>query len=155
MTVLRPDREAIAAEAPDRIDGGGASPLRQRRSNVNRDVAIGDRSVRLQVLALEVGVDRHLEGAASADRRDEVDRDDAAPASGKLDRFIRQIQFHRFTQPTSVTNSSSELDQELVGRSAENEKQEHHRPHQQVPGLHGAENTRQPSSPRIVRTTRH
>ncbi len=51
----------------------------QVRGHMNLHPVLANNSVRREVLALEVRVDRHVKlGAASTDRRDEVDRSDAA-----------------------------------------------------------------------------
>jgi len=55
---------------------------------------MGQPLIRRQVLAVRVGVDRHLSGLASADRRYEIQGDHAALLAGQLQSGIRDTYFH-------------------------------------------------------------
>lgn len=64
-----------------------------------------DGPVGREILALEIGVDRHLQGAASGDGWDEVDRDDAALAAGKVDRLVGEGDLHVYdASPVTAGN---------------------------------------------------
>ena len=62
------------------------------------DVVDGQLLVRAEVFAFEIGVDRHLQSAASTDRRDEVDRHNPALLTSEPDGFGSDIKVHTITK---------------------------------------------------------
>lgn len=58
------------------------------------DVVDGQLLVRAEVFAFEIGVDRHLQCAASTDRRDEVDGHDPAFFTDEVDSFRGDVKVH-------------------------------------------------------------
>ena len=79
MSVIRDHIEAPPEEEAVDVHLHAASPLREHRRHQQLDAVQLLRLVLRQILALEVGVDRHLDRAASAYRRDEI-QSRAAPA---------------------------------------------------------------------------
>ena len=75
VTVIGRDRESTPEEEEAlRIDAHRARPLQQRGRDVDRQIVVADGFVAGEILALEVGVDRHIEDAPSAERANEIER---------------------------------------------------------------------------------
>ena len=73
-----PDEELLGIE----VDVFG--PLEKRGGDENLHVVLLDGAIGGEVLAFEVGVDRHLWAAVSGEGRDEIERHDAAAAAGEV-----------------------------------------------------------------------
>lgn len=95
MAMLDVDQKAVPEqERPLRIDPHALRPHAQARCDVDRQSAVVEPRVSREVLALEVGVDRHLEPTASANRRDEVQRDHSAALAREVHGSLSQFEFH-------------------------------------------------------------
>jgi hypothetical protein len=66
--------ERSAKERASYIDRDGLGPALERVGYVYRHALVLDWRVRLKVLSLEVGVDRHLRASVSGERRNEIER---------------------------------------------------------------------------------
>ena len=89
VLMLREDLERLPDEKLLHVQMHRPRPLDQFRRDEDLDAAMIDCDVGSQVLALEVGVDRHLSLAASSERWDEVERHRPAALLRKLQRFRR------------------------------------------------------------------
>ena len=96
MAVIRQHIEPFPEQEPAHLNLNPARPLREHRRHEEFDPLDLRRLVLRQVLALEVGVDRHLDVAASANRRDEIQRRTATAVADQINRRGRKIDFHRF-----------------------------------------------------------
>lgn len=96
MAVIRHHIEPLPEQEPADLNLNPARPLRKHRRHEEFDPLDLRRLILRQVLALQVGVDRHLDVAASANRRDEVQRRAATPRADQINRRGRKIDFHRF-----------------------------------------------------------
>ncbi len=109
MLVVCQDFELLPEQA--RLDGHGGTigPGRQGWRNVEFDVVHGQLLVRAEVFAFEIGVDRHLQRAASTDGRDEVDGHDPALLTNELDGFRGDIKVHTIanTRQSRITPGGS------------------------------------------------
>jgi hypothetical protein len=73
---------------------------------VNLHAVLTHYPVRGQILAFEMHVDRHVMfGAASTDRRDEINRRHAATFLDQVERLIGYKQFHDLSKHVYSTNS--------------------------------------------------
>ena len=73
VSVLRRDLERLPDQELLDVQVHRLRPLHQLGRDEDRDARVIDAAIRRQVLALEVGVDRHLGFAVSSERRDEVE----------------------------------------------------------------------------------
>lgn len=128
--------ELLSPETTHRVHCCRLRPLHKGGGDVNDHVFLLDGLVDRQVLTLEIGVDRHLEGAPSTDGRNEIDRHHPAAFAGEVQGTIRQVQVHGLIEPRSGASCSSKLKKELVRRGAEDHEQQDHRPHQEISRLH-------------------
>ncbi len=94
MFVVGQDFELLSEQARLDCHGGTVSPGGEGRRNVEFDTVDGQLLVRAEVLAFEIGVDRHLQCAASTDWRDEVDRHDPALLTDEVDSFRGDVEVH-------------------------------------------------------------
>ncbi len=78
--IIELDYKPLAQSALD-IDSHGSRQANQLRGHQNLEVTMSHVAIRSQVLALCIGVDRHLGNLASTDRRDEVNSHDPATFS--------------------------------------------------------------------------
>ena len=69
-------------------------PLDQLRRDEDFDVVLLDGLIRREVFAFEVGVDRHLCGAVSGERRNEVKRHNSAALPHEGHRFVANRDVH-------------------------------------------------------------
>lgn len=88
------DDEPTPEHAPLGIDGQIGCPAQEVAGQEELDAPMLQPLVRRQVLALRVGVDRHLGGFASADRRDEVEGNQAPLALRQLERGVGHVNLH-------------------------------------------------------------
>ena len=72
-------------------------PLDQLRRDENLDVVMLDGLVRSEVLAFEVGVDRHLCGAVSSEGRNEVKRHHSTSVPHEFHCFVADADIHTYT----------------------------------------------------------
>lgn len=86
VAVLCLDVEGLPEEELLRVEMHRLRPLKKRRRDENLHLVMRNDAVGRKVLALEVGIDRHLGAAASGQRRDEVQRHHPASLSRKFDR---------------------------------------------------------------------
>ncbi len=94
MSVTRLHDKARPKHGPFRIDGEVSSPARQVARQQEFDTLIRQPLVRIEVLAIRVGVDRHLSGLASADRLDEIEGDHAALLASQLECRLSDRHLH-------------------------------------------------------------
>jgi hypothetical protein len=87
VAVIGENVEALPEQEAMHLDLDAAGPLAELRGDEDLDVVELERLVAAEVLALEVGVDRHLDVAASAEWWDEVQRGATASRSHQLDGF--------------------------------------------------------------------
>jgi len=73
-----------------------ARKLRQLRSDQNHHAVVFDSAILLCVLALHVGVDRHLRNAASTNCVDEIDGNSAALVSNHINCCVTHCKIHSF-----------------------------------------------------------
>jgi hypothetical protein len=71
---------------------------------VKFDVVDGQLLVRGEVFAFEIGVDRHLQFAASTDWRDEVDGYDPALLADEADSFRGDVKVHTVAKVRHTEN---------------------------------------------------
>lgn len=83
--VVDTNREPLPHHTPPSIHDSGGGPLREGGGNQNRNTVLFDPLVGREILAFQVGVDRHLEGAPSTDGRYEIKCDDAAPLASQIE----------------------------------------------------------------------
>lgn len=74
--------------------------LDQGRGHEDRDLILLELTVAADVLALEVGVDRHLNAAPSTDRRNEINRRHPALLSNERHCFRSHVKLHTKTNLT-------------------------------------------------------
>jgi hypothetical protein len=89
----------LAQDFPFRIDIDGGGPRDETRVQEQCDVVLANSAVRLQVLALQVGVDRHLDDTPSTNGGYEVDGCCAAVGSDPLDGVGCDIHVHEDRTP--------------------------------------------------------
>ncbi len=87
--MLREDLERLPDEKLLHVQMYRPRPLDQLRRDEDLDTVMIDGAVRGQVLALEVGVDRHLSLAVSSEGRNEVECHRAAALLHELQRLRR------------------------------------------------------------------
>ena len=78
-------------------DSHRVSHTDQSRTNENLETLVAKLAVRRQILALDVGVDRHLSDFASTGGPDEVDRHRAALLIQHAARFVSDLDLHSAT----------------------------------------------------------
>ena len=79
------DREAPPEEEAALLDVDPLRPLRQIQRDEDLHALGLQRLIARGVLAFEIGIDRYLDSAASAARRDKVDGGDAASLANEID----------------------------------------------------------------------
>ncbi len=101
------DLELLPEEEARRVYLHFLRPGGERRGDVDAQAVLLDGAVAREVLAFEVGVDRHLEGAASAQGRYEVQRDDATALAGQLDGLFRKRDSHRPSRAQTIPSGGA------------------------------------------------
>lgn len=104
MFVVGEDFKLLSEQA--RLDRHGRmfGPGGQGWRHVKFDVVDRQLLVRAEVLAFEIGVDRHLQCAASTDRRDEVDGHDPALFADEVDSFRGDVKVHTIAKVRHTKN---------------------------------------------------
>lgn len=87
MRVIRDHIKPLPEQEPIHLNLNPTRPLPQHGSHEELDSVDLHRLVLREVLALEVGVDRHLDVAASANRRNKVQRRPTAAVSHQRNRL--------------------------------------------------------------------
>lgn len=83
-----PDKRALGINSQIR------GPAQQIARQEKLDTLVRHPLVRVEILALCVGVDRHLSWLASTDGSDEIQGDHAALLAGKLERRLCDMNLH-------------------------------------------------------------
>lgn len=95
VAMVHGDVEALPEQEPRRIDDHALRPLREGRCDVHLQAREFELLVPGEVLAAEVGVDRHLKLPASPEGWDEVEGDHAAFRANKLHSRFGKRNVHR------------------------------------------------------------
>lgn len=99
MAMLGPHGESSPSQPGDGVNGCLPGPLNERRGDVDGHVGLFDRLVGRQVFPLQIGVDRHLQGAPSTDGWDEIHGHDPAAFAGEIQCVVCHVKLHRRIEP--------------------------------------------------------
>lgn len=107
VSVAGVDHETLGEQRSLGVDRQFGRPAHQPRRDEQLDVLQRESFVAAEVLALRIGVDRHLGELASADRSDEIDGDQPALLSSKLEGRFGDMDVHASSMADDVSVDST------------------------------------------------